>query len=423
MMCRIACILIAVACQSAGAQQPVKTIDPVRVDNLNLSTEGEHQFHENQKLIEQIAAKLERGIELKDLPIDQQKIYSEWDETTEDYWDILGGGCSWYCGAVCDKVSASSTLKSQGDNLYDASNAHDLNYKTAWVEGAPGDGVGQYLLYKFAPENPRITEIIVVNGYVKSQTAWENNARAKKLKLYVNDRPYAILNLKDQRSAQHFKVDPIGNSDREDFTKLKTQTAWNLKFEVLEVYKGLKYDDVAISEIYFDGLDVHCFAKGTKVTVAADQTRNIEDLAPGDEVLSFDPETNRLRPAIVEQVAKIVHHGIVKYAFDNGREIVATQDHPFLVSGKGWASLKPEASSQYKGFEDISKIALGDAFEIYDGQGNKGTATLKQIEYLDGHFETYTITRLKVGSNFIANGCVVGVEDTGGVLAVANAHE
>ena len=232
-MCRIACILIAVACQSAWAQQPVKTLDPVRVDNLHLSVEGERQFHENQKLIGQIADKLERGVKLKDLPMDQQKIYSEWDETTEGYWDILGGGCSWYCGAMCDTVSASSTLKSQGDNVYDASNAHDLNYKTAWVEGAPGDGVGQYLLYKFAPENPRITEIIVVNGYVKSQTAWENNARAKKLKLYVNDRAYAILNLKDQRAAQHFTVEPIGNGNREDFTKLKTQTAWHLKFEIL----------------------------------------------------------------------------------------------------------------------------------------------------------------------------------------------
>lgn len=420
---RIAFILIAVACYPALAQQSVKTLEPSRVDNLNLSIEGEQQFHENQKLVEQIAAKLERGVNPKDLPPDQQKIYSEWDETTEDYWDILGGGCSWYCGAMCDTVSASSTLKSQGDNVYDASNAHDLNYKTVWAEGAPGDGIGEYLLYKFAPENPRITEIIVVNGYVKSQTAWENNARAKKLKLYVNDRPYAILNLEDQRAAQHFDVDPIGNGDRNNFTKLKTQTAWNLKFEILEVYKGLKYHDLVISEIYFDGLDVHCFAKGTKVTAASDQTRNIEDLAPGDEVLSFDPHTNQLHPAIVEQVAKVVHHGIVKYAFDNGREIVATQDHPFLITGKGWASLKPEGSRQYKGFEDIGRIALGDAFEIYDGQGNKSTAKLKQIEYLDGHYETYTITRLKGGNNFIANGCVVGVEDAGGVLAGAGAQE
>jgi len=30
-----------------------------------------------------------------------------------------------------------------------------------------------------------------------------------------------------------------------------------MKFEILEVFKGDKYDDTAISEIYFDGIDVH----------------------------------------------------------------------------------------------------------------------------------------------------------------------
>ena len=30
-----------------------------------------------------------------------------------------------------------------------------------------------------------------------------------------------------------------------------------LKFEIIEVYKGLKYNDTAITEIYFDGMDVH----------------------------------------------------------------------------------------------------------------------------------------------------------------------
>lgn len=32
---------------------------------------------------------------------------------------------------------------------------------------------------------------------------------------------------------------------------------WTLKFEIAEVYKGTKYDDVVITEIYFDGIDVH----------------------------------------------------------------------------------------------------------------------------------------------------------------------
>ncbi|WP_449508538.1 hypothetical protein [Dawidia soli] len=30
-----------------------------------------------------------------------------------------------------------------------------------------------------------------------------------------------------------------------------------MKFEILEVYEGAKYDDTVISEIFFDGIDVH----------------------------------------------------------------------------------------------------------------------------------------------------------------------
>jgi hypothetical protein len=105
---------------------------------------------------------------------------------------------------------------------------------------------------------------------VKSQTAWENNGRVKKLRIYYNDEPYAILCLEDNRSIQAFEFPPIGNS-RNDYGSLINEDKakdWTLKFEILEVYKGKKYSDVAISEIYFDGLDVHCFVKDTLVTMA-----------------------------------------------------------------------------------------------------------------------------------------------------------
>ena len=36
----------------------------------------------------------------------------------EDIWDIVGRGCSWYCGGGPKKVSASSYLSSQGKINY-----------------------------------------------------------------------------------------------------------------------------------------------------------------------------------------------------------------------------------------------------------------------------------------------------------------
>jgi hypothetical protein len=241
----------------AFALAQAKEIKPTTIRTLDINNEDAARFEKEMKAYEVIIEKLNKGAKLEDLPADEQKLVNETDESAGDYWDILGNGCSWYCGGGPDKVTASSELKGQGTNTYNGINAHDLSYKTAWVEGVAGYGEGQFLKYEFVPESPRITDIIVVNGYVKSEKAYLENSRVKKLKMYVNDKPYAILDLEDKRSSQTFTFQPIGNGNRSDFETLKHQPRWTLKFEILEVYKGSKYDDVAITEIYFDGLDVH----------------------------------------------------------------------------------------------------------------------------------------------------------------------
>ena len=178
------------------------------------------------------------------------------DETISTHWDIIGGGCSWYCGGEVKIKKASSELPSHKSITYSANNAHDLSYETAWIEGTDGYGIGEYLEYTFINVNPRITEIIVVNGYVKNKTVYYNNSRVKTLKVYYNNEPIALLQLEDIIGNQYFKFDPIGYSKR-DYEYLKTKPDWKLKFEIIDVYKGLKYDDTAITEIYFDGIDVH----------------------------------------------------------------------------------------------------------------------------------------------------------------------
>lgn len=384
----------------------IKEMNPTSTNFLEFSSDGEKEFNERIKKYVQVLEKLDSGIELEDLNESEKQLFENFDETMESYWDIMGVGCSWYCGGGPKEVTASSYLKSKGINNYEPKNAHDLNYKNAWVEGAEGYGIGEYLLYTFGGASPRINEIIVVNGYVKSKTAWENNSRVKKLKVYIDDKPYAILHLKDIRGSQSFRVEPIGNSDRKDWDVLKTKPDWTLKFEILDIYKGLKYDDVVISEIYFDGLDVHCFAKGTKVQLPNNSTKNIEDLKVGDLVAYMDFDTKTIKSAKIEKTEKVIHHGLVTYRFESGMTITATQDHPFRIDNKEWASLKPDKSKQYKGFESIDKINIGDIFNTAIG-----TEKLVSIDYIKGEQETYTISKLSSGDNFIANGLIVGVEE------------
>ena len=157
------------------------------------------------------------------------------------------GNCSWYCGGQIDSVTASSALADR----YAAEKAHDFSIVTAWVEGVEGNGEGEYLRYSFPGTCPRITTVLIHNGYVKNWEVWRDNARVKMLLMYYNDEPYAILNLQDTMGLQSFDVGVLGYEDKD------SAPAWSIKFEILEVYPGKKYEDTAITEIYFDGIDVH----------------------------------------------------------------------------------------------------------------------------------------------------------------------
>lgn len=160
---------------------------------------------------------------------------------------FYSGNCSWYCGGQIDSVTASSALADR----YAAEKAHDFSIVTAWVEGVDGNGEGEYLRYSFPGTCPRITTVLIHNGYVKNWEVWRDNARVKRLLMYYNDEPYAILNLQDTMGLQSFDVGVLGYEDKD------SAPAWSIKFEILEVYPGKKYEDTAITEIYFDGIDVH----------------------------------------------------------------------------------------------------------------------------------------------------------------------
>lgn len=71
-----------------------------------------------------------------------------------DEWvdGCFGCDCSLGCAVGWD-VSVSSFLKPEGGNSYDVGNLEDFRAKTAWIEGKPDYGIGEYILYRFPKEN------------------------------------------------------------------------------------------------------------------------------------------------------------------------------------------------------------------------------------------------------------------------------
>ena len=120
---------------------------------------------------------------------------------------------------------------------------------TAWCEGVKGAGIGERLVYRFAPDSPRLHTIIVVNGSVKDRDAWEACNRVHELLLLENGKAFATPALEDTPDPQSFATGLLGR--RVDGAPLE------LIFEVRSVYQGLHHDDTMITEIHFDGTDVH----------------------------------------------------------------------------------------------------------------------------------------------------------------------
>ena len=144
-------------------------------------------------------------------------------------------------------VKASSTLGAVKDINYRAKNASDFDASTAWVEGKSDYGKGEYLEYKYdfrgvKNTNFHVTNLLVHNGYCKNQDIWHANSRIKELKLTLNGHILNNIYLKDIWDMQIISIPKI---------TFEPGKKYILRCEIIDVYKGKKYKDTAISELHF----------------------------------------------------------------------------------------------------------------------------------------------------------------------------
>lgn len=163
----------------------------------------------------------------------------------DDFW----GGCSVWCvvGDYEYKANASSTLKAQAGISYEASNITNGLRKNAWIEGVDGYGIGESIelsqKYDLSSQNDiDFLNLCIVNGYAENIEKWTNNSRVKELKMYYNGEYVTNIELEDTINPQYIDIKSFG-------LKAKSGEEAKFKFEIVDVYKGEKYEDTAITGI------------------------------------------------------------------------------------------------------------------------------------------------------------------------------
>ena len=104
-----------------------------------------------------------------------------------------------------------------------------------------------YLNYEDVPEDLfyNINKILIMNGNSESKDAFENNSRAKKIKVTINEEIEYEISLEDTNDVQVFDI---------NYKQETIEHPVNIEIEVLEQYDGKESKDVYISDIQF-GID------------------------------------------------------------------------------------------------------------------------------------------------------------------------
>lgn len=203
----------------------------------------------------------------------------------QDWEEIaLSGSKGQYHNASSQLGAAEGWEETEAGRKYSPANLVDWDFSTTWAEGDPGDGTGQTVWLEIPPDC-RIFNIF--SGYGKSRDLYLKNNRPKRIKLscyagvsppgYVTEiaqcfraRKYPgdlYFELKDTFGLQSFPF-PVAYQELEDLLRQvradsrpgdslsPDPSCLILRLDIVEVYRGTKWNDACISEVFFGSIYV-----------------------------------------------------------------------------------------------------------------------------------------------------------------------
>lgn len=128
----------------------------------------------------------------------------------------------------------SSHLPPQGSNTYGPEMLTTDN--AAWCVAAPA--IGQWVRDGYA-EPVKIRRILITNGYAKSEDAFRNNGRVKRVAVETSDGIKMSFNLQDRREFQEIRLPRVARA------------RW-VQVTIEDIYPGARSNDVCLSEVGID---------------------------------------------------------------------------------------------------------------------------------------------------------------------------
>lgn len=140
-------------------------------------------------------------------------------------------------GSLQITATASSTRDPLRSYTYQPSQLIDGSLQTAWIEGVPGAGVGEWIRCDFDRE-VRLKRILLTPGYFKDPSIWKQNNRLAAAILYFSDGSSRRYHFPDQMREQTLDTGGV----RTRFVRLVIE----------ETYPGsVDNEDTAISQMSF----------------------------------------------------------------------------------------------------------------------------------------------------------------------------
>jgi hypothetical protein len=153
--------------------------------------------------------------------------------------------------------------------------------------------------------------------------------------------------------------------------------------------KSLSTQTVAIS-----GADntPGCFIAGTIISLQNGDYKNIEDVSPGESIVTWNESKGIQEEGIVERVETREVHEVIKLSFDNGESITTTGSHPFYHRG-----------SEGLGLIDAGELQKNDIVMSLDGSDAK----IKSVLVISEPHNVYQLIGVSNNHNYYANEILV----------------